>query len=130
MLTLLITGIYMTATNWGQLPWIALGLLGMSIMAILGGRLTGRRLMVLARTLPVEDGSVSPEFASQLQDPALRLSLWLRTALGLGVIFLMTVKPGLALSVAILPIAAGAGLLGASRSRSMNRGAPVSEPAG
>lgn len=117
MLTLLVTGVYMSATNWGRQPWISLGLLGMVIMGVLGGRVTARRIGALARLLPEHDGPISPELASELHHPALAISLRLRLAIGLGVVFLMTVKPGLTVSVAVLPLFAVAGWIAAARSR-------------
>lgn len=121
MLTLLVTGGYMGATNWGHQPWIALGLLGMVIMGALGGRVTARRIGALARSLPEHDGPISPELASKLHHPALGLSLRLRLAIGLGVVFLMTVKPGMAVAVAVLPLFAAAGWIAAAGSRAAGR---------
>lgn len=123
MLTLLVTGVHMGATNWGHQPWIALGLLGMVIMGALGGRVTARRIGALARSLSEQDGPISPELASELYHPALGLSLRLRLAIGLGVVFLMTVKPGMAVAVAILPLFAVAGWIAAARSRGAGRSA-------
>ena len=121
MLTLLVTGVYMGATNWGHQPWIALGLLGLVLMGALGGGVTARRIGALARSVPEQDGPISPELASNLYHPALGLSLRLRLAIGLGVVFLMTVKPGLAVAVAILPLFAAAGWIAAAKSRGAER---------
>jgi hypothetical protein len=53
-----------------------------------------------------------------MRDPVLLLSAWLRTALALGMVFLMTVKPGPAVSLTaiLLSVAIGAGA-GLSRVR-------------
>jgi hypothetical protein len=118
MLTLLVTGGYMGATNWGHQPWIALGLLGLVIMGVLGGGVTARRIAALAQSLPDQDGPMSRELATRLFHPALALSLRLRLAIGLGVVFLMTVKPGLAVSVVVLLLFAAAGWITAAKSRS------------
>lgn len=91
-LLLLITGVYLSATGWGMQTWIVLGLLGLVLMASLGAVLTGRRMGPIARDLPGE-GGIPPAVLQRIHDPVLVVSAWLRTALGLGVVLLMTLKP-------------------------------------
>ena len=107
-ITLLVTGIYMSmSAPWGRQAWIGLGLVGLVVIAVLGGVLTGRRTRAIARLLPPEGGPISAELGSRLHDPVLMLSVWLRTALALGIVFLMSTKPSdsgalTALGVAVL----------------------------
>jgi hypothetical protein len=114
-LTILITGIYLSATTWGRQPWIGLGLLGLALIGAIGPVLTGRRMRGIARSLPVEDGPLPSPLLRRAHDPVLLLSASLRTALALGVVFLMTVKPGSASSLVAmgvsLAIGAGPGAL-------------------
>ena len=42
-LTILITGIYLSATRWGAEGWIVVALAAMVVIAVLGAALTGRR---------------------------------------------------------------------------------------
>lgn len=91
--TILVTGVYMSATQWGRQPWIGLGLVGLVIMAVLAPVLTGRRARTIAQAIPTADGPIPPAVGRRITDPVLRLSLWLRTAIGLGVVYLMAVKP-------------------------------------
>ncbi len=109
-LLLLVTGLYLTATRWGHQAWIGLGLLGLLLIAGLGAVLTGRRVGAIARAIPPEEGPAPPALRRLLRDPALTRSAWLRTCLALGVVFLMSVKPGTAGAVASLALALALGL--------------------
>ena len=104
-LTILVTGIYMAATRWGGQGWIGAGLGGLVLIAVLGGALSGRRSAAIMQTVAGETGTISGALRQRLLDPVLVLSAWLRTALGLGVIFVMSLKPGAAGSVTALGVA-------------------------
>src|SRR6266511_3753344 len=86
LLTILVTGIYMMATRWGGQGWIGVGFGGLVLVAVLGGILTGRR------------------------DPILMVSLYLRTALALGIVFVMSVKPDTAGALTAMGVALVLGL--------------------
>src|SRR2546422_712048 len=58
-LTILVTGIYMTATRWGGQGWIGAGLAGLVLIAVVGGALGGRRSAAIARTVAGETGAIS-----------------------------------------------------------------------
>lgn len=90
---LLTTGAYMAATNWGRQPWIGLSLLGLVLIAVLGGRVTGRAVRGLLSALPADDRPVSPALRQRLDSAAPHTSASLRAALALGVVFDMAVKP-------------------------------------
>ena len=70
-LTILVTGIYMSATRWGQHAWIGLGLIGLVTMAVLGNAMTGRRLAGIMRSIPTEDGPIPPALRHRITDPVL-----------------------------------------------------------
>src|SRR5882724_1608254 len=120
-LTILVTGIHMTATRWGPQAWIVVGLAGMVVIAVLGGAVSGRRAGAIARALPAEDGPISTALRQRLHDPALWLSLWLRTALFLGVVFVMTTEPSTAGALAAMVMAVVLGLAAAIPARSSGR---------
>ena len=109
-LIILVTGIYMMATRWGGQGWIGVGLGGLVLIAALGGALTGRRSAAIARSAAGEAAAISVSLRQQLHDPVLFLSVWLRTALGLGVIFVMAIKPGTSGSLAAMGVALVLGL--------------------
>jgi hypothetical protein len=120
-LTLLVTGIYLRAT-WGGQAWIGLGFLGLLLVAGLGGPITGRRMREVAGALPAEDGPTPAALGRRLRDPVLTISLWLRTALSLGIVFIMTTKPGSAGAASAMGIALLLGLAAAIPVRMSQRG--------
>jgi hypothetical protein len=112
-LTVVVTGIHLSATRWGPQGWIVVGLAGMVVIAVLGGAVSGRRAGAIARALPAEDGPISAALAKRLHDPMLTLSLALRTALFLGIVFLMSSKPSTAGALAAIGMALVLGLAAA-----------------
>ena len=120
-LLVLVSGIYMSATRWGPQGWILVALGGMVVVAALGATVSGRRVAAIAQALPAEPGPVSTTLRQRLDEPALTVSLWVRTALLLGIVFLMSVRPGWGGALAamgsalLLGIAACRPALGGSR---------------
>ncbi len=104
--TLLVSGIYLTATVWGGVAWIAVALGAMVLIAMLGAALSGRRLAAIGRA--VEHGSLAP-----VPDPLLWVSMQTRVAVALGIVFLMTFKPDLNGSLLTIAVAAVLGLIAA-----------------
>jgi hypothetical protein len=104
-LLILLTGIYMSAIRWGPQGWTIVALGGMVVIAALGGAVGGRRIAAIARALPAEGGPVSPTLHQLLDDPALTISLWTRTALLFGIVFLMSIRPGWGGALAVMGIA-------------------------
>jgi hypothetical protein len=49
----------------------------------------------IGQTLTMESGPLSTSLRQRINDPILWSSLWIRTAIALGIVFLMSVKPGL-----------------------------------
>jgi hypothetical protein len=94
LLAVLISGMFLTSTRWGMQGWIAAGLVGLVVIGALGGALSGRRMAAIGRAIPTGDGPIPPGLTDQLRDPVLTLSLTLRTSLALGIVYLMSAKPG------------------------------------
>lgn len=91
MLLLLLSGLRLATAYWHwQGPWIRLGLAGLVVIGLIGGLMTGRRVRRLQQRLSGE-GPGTP-WSGELT--VLRTSFALRTALLVGVVYLMTVKPG------------------------------------
>ncbi|HEY4747954.1 MAG TPA: hypothetical protein VIH38_10320, partial [Steroidobacteraceae bacterium] len=101
-----VPGLYMTATSWGAVAWIVVALISWALIAVLGA-FNGIRVLALQRLLAHEGGA--PVMA-QLRNPLFFVSWLTRVGIALGVIFLMTVKPGALGSVIAVVIAAGAGM--------------------
>jgi hypothetical protein len=111
-LGVLIPGLYMMATNWGWVAWIVVALVSWLAIAVLGA-VNGIRILALDRSRGLLTG---------IRNPMFLISWSTRAGIALGVVFLMTVKPGaiLALLTILLAAAAGAALamvLGAARRR-------------
>jgi hypothetical protein len=97
-LGVLVPGLYMTATTWGWVAWIVVALVSYVAIAVLGA-VNGIRLQALERSQALLTGIRNPIF----------LISWLtRVGIALGVVFLMTVKPGAAAAVLAVVIAAAA----------------------
>ncbi len=117
---ILVAGLYMTFTVWKGTPWIAVALLSMLVFPLVG-ILGGRRLAVLGQALNPQAGmALSPAVRQQLQHPLILASLQIRTAVALGIVFLMTVKPDWAGSIATILTALVLGV--ASTLPAWNRG--------
>lgn len=111
MLTLLVTGIAMTATRWGAQGWISVGMVGLVLIAVLGAVLSGRRMGAIARAVATEEGPVSPALGSRLRDRVLVVSAWLRTTLALGIVFVMSTKPAASGALTAMGVALALGLV-------------------
>ena len=95
----LIPGLYMTATTWGLVGWIVVALVSWVLVAALGA-FNGIRILALERNQALLTGVRNPMF----------LTSWLtRVGLALGVVFLMTAKPAVVVSVFAILVAAAAG---------------------
>jgi hypothetical protein len=98
-LGVLIPGLYMTATSWGWVAWIVVALVSWLAIAVLGA-VNGIRILALERSQVLLTGIRKPMF----------LVSWMtRVGIALGVVFLMTVKPGAVAAVLAVLIAAAAG---------------------
>jgi hypothetical protein len=108
-LGVLVPGLYMTLAAWGWVPWIAVGLAAWALIAVLGA-VNGIRILALQRTLGRESGPISGDLQDRIRDPLFVASWSTRAGVALGVVFLMTVKPGLLGALATVVVAAAAGL--------------------
>lgn len=112
---LLVAGIYMTVTAWSMTtPWIVVSLAAMLFMMALGMGVTTRRLMAVQRAAATAEASaeaIPPGLQRQIDDPLLWLSTQLAGSTALGVVFLMTTKPGLGGSLLVVGVALVLGAL-------------------
>jgi len=98
-LLILLAGIYMTVTAWGwSTPWIDVSLAALIVQGALGGSVISRRLRAIhtaAAMAEASTGSIPAELKRQVNDPVLRTAVQVNAVIGLGIVFLMTTKPGL-----------------------------------
>ena len=108
-LVLLVPAIYMVLTVWGfATPWVLASLIVFVFQWMLGPVIGGRRAAAVLQAVKAAPlGPVPPALREQIESPMLWLGEVIRIALLVGVVFLMTTKPGL---VGIL-IALGAALV-------------------
>ena len=106
----LVTGLYMAATAWGAAPWIVVALGAMASLPPLGA-LNGLRLAAIRRKLAPESGPLSPAARRRLREPLLWTSVHVRSAILLGIVFLMTAKPDTGGALLAIATAVALGLL-------------------
>jgi hypothetical protein len=95
-LAILLPGVYLSATAWGWgQAWINASLALTVLLAALAPAINGRKLSAIGRALnSAPDGPLPAGPRALIHDPVLHGSEQVMAALGLGIIFLMTVKPG------------------------------------
>jgi hypothetical protein len=108
------TGLYMALSAWGwTTAWtgVALASLILFLPPLLVGVVEPRMhaIVKLARESP--DGPLPEALSLRVCDPLLGAALQAMAALVLGIVFLMTIKPGLAGSIAALAAALAVGLV-------------------
>lgn len=112
MVTLLPSGGVLMRLVWGPVPWLLVAFALLLVLPLLGG-LTLRCLRAIRRL--AKDEQAEGELAARrlLNGPLLRQSLRVRSVVVLGIVFLMTVKPGLdtALLAALVVTALSLGVL-------------------
>lgn len=111
MAAILVAGLYMTATVWGwSVGWTAVALAAMVLLAAVGAVLSGPRMAPLGRALAAESGPLSPALREQLRNPLLWTSMQVRLGIAVGIVYLMTVKPGPGGALLAIVVAALLGL--------------------
>ena len=105
-------GIGLVAQGWGRQPWILGAIVGLVGMMVVGASLSARRARRLRVTLADAAGPDLPDGFRSIRSPTpLTAPLRLRIALGIGIVGLMTVKPGAVGAALILIAAALSGLV-------------------
>jgi hypothetical protein len=110
MALLVIPGIYMAVTNWRGEAWPWIGLAALALVPALGIR-NGLRLMRAQQAAATASGPIDAALHGALADPLLQLSIRTRLGVALGIVFIMTAKPGPGASVAAIAVAAVLGAL-------------------
>ncbi len=100
---LLLSGVYMTEqiAAW-TLGWPRIAVLGLLLIATFGA-VTGKRMRAIRRE-SVKETVIWGEMSRRVRAPFLKASLRVRAALFLGIVFLMTMRPGVGESLAVLGV--------------------------
>lgn len=110
MLLILIAGGYMTFAAWGGASWIAVAFGAIILQGALAGILTSPRMKAIQKATDNESGPISPTLDSLLHHPMLWVSMSTRLGIGLGIVFLMCVKPMLVGSLITIAVGLIVGL--------------------
>ncbi len=108
---LLITGIYLAAVRWGWTDWIIVSFLLWLYLVLHGALVTGRKVLKFSDSLNPKSEMHEAELSTQISKLKLLNLLQSRIAVGLGAIFIMTVKPKVTGSVIVVIIAFILGVL-------------------
>lgn len=104
-------GLFLALNAWGwRVPWIDVSFFAFIAMGLLGRLNTRRHQQLHLAMRQALSGQVPAELRPYLNDAVVWSSTLLLVAIGLGVVFLMTVKPGLLGSLITLAIAILVGL--------------------
>lgn len=111
-LGLLVTGAALTQVRWPwSTPWVDVSILGLVAMQAIGGAVLKPRVMRLGRALGAVRGDEVPD---DVRAAVRERSLWVAShvppALGIGVMYVMVTKPGMAGGIVELFVAAGVGV--------------------
>lgn len=113
MLASTITGIISMLIEDGLTAWITVTLGSLFMMIVLGRAVTGPRMAAIGRTLSADKRPISQTTQILASTPLLWISLQIRVTIALGIVFLMTVKPGLVGSLLVIGVAIVLGLASA-----------------
>jgi len=126
-LLILVAGLYMTFTVWGwSQAWINVSLLALISMGILGPTINARRMKAIhisAELTP--DGPVPASLKKQINNRVLWTTVQAMSFADLGIIYLMTIKPGWIESIVVIIVTATVGAIVAQR---MLRNAHAAQP--
>ncbi|MDR0341613.1 MAG: hypothetical protein LBI49_00600 [Nocardiopsaceae bacterium] len=102
-------GLYLAVDAWSWPGWIIVGLISWVAFVILGEPLTGRELREMGAAVRAEPGTLPPALIARLQLPRLWQAVLARAGLGIGVVFVMAVKPPAAVAGVAVVLGALAG---------------------
>jgi hypothetical protein len=106
------SGAYMTQDRWTwSTPWIDASIAGLALIVVLGPGVEARRGRELARE--VQSAGLSPRARRLLRDPVAWSAKAMTITVMLGVVLVMTAKPGTAGAVVVLIVAVAVALLAA-----------------
>ncbi|HEX3271453.1 MAG TPA: hypothetical protein VHR15_12465 [Ktedonobacterales bacterium] len=112
-LVIVIAGIYMVVTVWGEkAPWAGVALIAFIILGVAATFIQGRRMGALGQSAAQESESAAVTGAlwTQAHDPLTWVAVNASAAFAIGIVYLMTLKPDALGSVIALLIALVVGL--------------------
>lgn len=105
----LAAGIYLVVARWNfSMPWIVVSLAALMLMLALGVGVMARRLNGIRRAAATSDASSDSmplDLQRRIRHPLLWIAAQLTGSIALGIVFLMTVKPDMGVSLLALAVA-------------------------
>jgi hypothetical protein len=113
ILLLGVAGLYMAITVWGaQATWTIVATISFLLLAPFGIFLIDPRLRAVAKEAAASpDGVLPPALATRTSDPLVGVGLCIYVSVLLGIVFLMTNKPTLEVSIIVMVVATVLGLV-------------------
>jgi hypothetical protein len=104
ILLLLATGLYMTADVWDfETPWVVVGLFTLAALMAVGIAVVGRRFTRMAEAATTAgEGAVPADLRKLIAEPVTWVGLSANNGAAIGVVWLMTNKPGWTASILIV----------------------------
>lgn len=106
-------GIYMTVIAWSLLTtWVDVSIAAMVLMMVFGTGVVGRRLKAIQRAAAEASADTIPAaLQARMDDPALWVSMQMAVAVALSIVFMMTNKPSLTISIVAVLVSLALGAL-------------------
>ncbi len=106
-------GLYMTAIAWSLLTtWVDVSIGAMAIMMIFNMGVVARRLKAIQRTAAEASTEAIPvALQARIDDAALWVSMQMSVAVALSIVFMMTNKPSLTVSIVLVFVSLALGAL-------------------
>jgi len=113
VLLLGLAGFEMALSTWGlSTPWIAVSLVSTVLVGPIGAFVLDPRMRtIMAMARDASSGWLPAALDNQTHDPILGTSTHILVAILLGIVFLMTTKPSLAMSLVMMAAATALGLI-------------------
>jgi hypothetical protein len=108
---ILLPGIYLAANVDSPGGWIGASLLGFVVIAILGATINLSRMAVVGKALGQAQGPLGEQTLRIVRDRLLAVFYAMRIGIALGIVWLMTLKPGFVPSLFVLGFAAATGFV-------------------
>jgi hypothetical protein len=115
IILLLAGGLFMAGKAWSfTTSWIVVALAGLGVMIVAGILVVGRRFAAIESAASAADeGPVPPDVARRIAEPGAWVCMFALNGVAVGILWLMTNKPGWVVSVAVVAgLAAVAGAAG------------------
>ncbi len=91
LILILVPGLYMMDKSWHQGGWMVIGFLGLLLIGLTGGILTGRKIGSI-KVLLKDNNNASIKSSELINGNSLRSSIEMRASVFVGIILIMTFK--------------------------------------